>query len=381
MRRLVKSNSLIGLLLLFYIGGISLANMLTPDKSFSDTENRVLEKRPDLSLRALTTGQFTSDYERYATDQIAFRDVWAGMKTDADRAIGKKESNGVFLGKDGQLMERYTSPPDAELEERVEAIRSFDQATPGPRKVVMLVPTAAALFPEKLPEYAPVGDQLADLKRIGRLLPPNIQVADAYSALAAERDQPLFYKTDHHWTTKGAYYAYRELGSKLGFVPQEESSFRIDLATDEFYGSLYSKSGFRRLQPDHIQLYIPKQESPLKVLYEEEGRLTDSLYEKEKLDEKDKYAVFLGGNEALVRIVSEGPPRKKLLIVKDSFANSLIPFLTKHYGEIDVVDLRYFTGSLPDLARERGYQDMLILYNIKTFFEDPSILNVSEESP
>ncbi|SDT53115.1 DHHW protein [Paenibacillaceae bacterium GAS479] len=380
MRRMVNSNSLIGLLLLFYIGAMALVNVLTPDKSFSDTENRVLEERPDFSLRTLVSGQFTSDYERSASDQVALRNVWVGMKTDADRAMGKKESNGVFLGKDGYLMERYTSPSDTELEERARAIRTFDGATPHLRKVIMLVPTAAALFPDKLPAYAPVDDQLADLKRINELLPPGIQVANAYSALNAERDQSLFYKTDHHWTTKGAYYSYRELGDHLGIVPQEESSFRIDLATDEFYGSLYSKSGFRRLKPDEISIYRPRQEGPLKVSYEEEGRVTDTLYETDRLKEKDKYAVFLGGNHALIRIVTDGPSEKKLLVVKDSYANSLIPFLTKHYGEIDVVDLRYYTGSLPDLAQEREYQDMLILYNIKTFFEDPSILNLSEES-
>ncbi|OXM17512.1 hypothetical protein CGZ75_06635 [Paenibacillus herberti] len=377
---MAQSRSLIGLLLFFYIGAMALANVLTPERSFSDTENRVLEQRPDFSLRTLISGQFTSDYERSASDQVALRNIWVGMKTDLDRAMGKKESNGVFLGKDGYLMERFTSPSDAELEERAQAIRAFDGAVPGLRKVIMLVPTAAALFPEKLPAHVPVGDQLADLKRIGGLLPPNIQVTDAYSALYAERDQPLFYKTDHHWTTKGAYYAYRQLSDQLGIVPQEESSFRIDLATDEFYGSLYSKSGFRRLKPDEISIYRPKQEGPVKVAYVEEGRVTESLYEKDRLNEKDKYAVFLGGNHALIRIVTDGPPEKKLLVIKDSYANSLIPFLTKHYGEIDVVDLRYFTDSLLDLTREREYRDMLILYNIKTFFEDPSILNLSEEA-
>lgn len=379
MRRRMNSTYLIGLLLLLYIGGVALATMLTPEKTFSETENRVLEGRPNFSLRVLLSGQFSADYERYTSDQVAFRNLWVGMKTDVDRVLGKRESQGVFLGKDGYLMEQYLSPSATQLAERGQAMVALDQATPDLHKVLMLVPTAAAIFPDKLPAHAPVGDQLADVEQLKTLLPDGIQFADAYAALYPKRSQSIYYKTDHHWTTKGAYYAYRELAGHLGIVPQEEDFFRIHLATEEFYGSLYSKSGYRHLSPDSIGLYLPREQESIKVSYAEERRVTDSLYAENRLDEKDKYAVFLDGNHALIRIVTGGPPEKKLLVVKDSYANSLIPFLTQHYGEIDVVDLRYFTDSLLDLIRERGFQDMLILYNIKTFFEDPSILNVMEE--
>jgi len=380
MRRRIHSSDPVGLLLLFYIGTVALANLLTPVKAFSETENRVLQERPDFTLRTLLSGQFASDYERYASDQIALRNLWIGMKTDVDRALGKRESNGVFLGKGGYLLERYSSPSDAQVNERGQALQAFHQATPNLPKVMMLVPTAAAFFPDKLPEYAPVGDQLMDLKRMRERLPDGIRLAETYSALYPERSRAIFYQTDHHWTTNGAYYAYRELSAYLGFVPQAEDSFCIQSVTDAFYGSLHAKSGFRHLSPDQIQLYLPRQENALTVLYEEEGRVTNTLYEMARLQEKDKYAVFLDGNHALIRIITDGPPEKKLLVVKDSYANSLIPFLTEHYGEIDVVDLRYYSESLLTLVRERGFQDMLILYNIKTFFEDSSILQIVEET-
>lgn len=381
MKYVPKRRSLTGLLLLLYVGAMAAANFLTPAKPFSESENRVLEERPSFSLHSLLSGQFTADYERYTSDQFAFRDAWVGAKTDADRALGKKDSNGVFLGKDGYLIESYTSPSDAELADRVRAIQTFDHAAPGLRKHVMLAPTAAALLSHKLPAYAPVGDERADLDRIRRLLPQAIRFVDVYSALDAEREQPIFYKTDHHWTTEGAYYAYRELCRQLGIVPQDEASFNIRQVTDAFYGSLYSKSGFRRLQPDRIDLYLPKQDGRIKVSYADEGRISNSLYEPDHLRKKDKYAVFLNGNHALIRIATDGPADKKLLVVKDSYANSLIPFLTKHFGEIDVVDLRFYDGSLLKLVQERQIQDMLILYNVKTFFEDPSILNLTEGTP
>ncbi|MFB9277668.1 DHHW family protein [Cohnella cellulosilytica] len=380
MRRTLEPRILNGLLLLLYMGAIAAANLLTPDKPISESENRVLEQRPRLSGHALLTGRFMSDYERYATDQFAFRDAWAGLKTDAERALGKKESNGVFLGKDGYLLERYTSPSEAELSARIRALRMWDQAAPRLNKVVMLAPTAASLMADKLPAFAPVDDERADLERIRRQLPRDMRFVDVYAALDAKREQSLYYKTDHHWTTQGAYYAYRALCEQLELVPLDEAAYDIRQATDEFYGSLYSKSGFRRLRPDRIDLYWPKKSGKLQVTYVDEGRMTDSLYEPDRLDDKDKYAVFLNGNHAWVRIAGDGPAGKNLLVVKDSYANSLLPFLTSHYGEIDVVDLRYFDQSLLELTENRNFQDMLILYNIRTFFEDPSILNLAEES-
>lgn len=371
--------SVTGLSLLLFIGAMSVMNVLAPDKSFSESENRVLERRPIFSLRSLWLGEFMADYVQYASDQFAFRDVWIGIKTDADRASGKKDSNGVYLGADGYLIQSFTSPQAADVEERIRAIHSFHQATPGLRKYIMLAPTAASILQDKLPAHAPVGDQQAVLHQVRQMLEqrgPDIRFVDVYPALHAKRTEYLFYKTDHHWTTKGAYYAYRVLCERMGIVPKDEAAFQIRQVTDAFYGSLYSKSGFRHLQPDRIDLYMPKEESRIKAEYVEEDRTTDSLYALDNLEKKDKYKVFLNGNHALVRVTTAHPDGKKLLVVKDSYANSLIPLLTEHFAEIDVVDLRYYSESLAELATDR-YDVMLMLYNIHTFVEDAFILNLN----
>jgi hypothetical protein len=351
---------------------------LTPDQPFSESENRVLDKLPAFSLHSLESGKFASRYESYVSDQFAFRDTWVGAKTDADRALGKKDNNGVFLGKDGRLIERYISPLEADLEERIKAILKVDQASPDLRKYMMIVPTAASLLSSELPAYAPVGDEMADLNRIHQLLPQHIRFVDVYSALSARQEQAIFYRTDHHWTTFGAYYAYLELCKSMRIVPHDIATFDIRQVTHEFYGSLYSKSGFRHLKPDEIDLFLPKSENKIKVIYEDDGDISESLYDMDSLGKKDKYAVFLNGNHALIRIATDGPADKKLLVVKDSYANSLIPFLAQHFGEINVVDLRYYEDSLLKLVQERQINDMIILYNIKTFFEDASILNITE---
>lgn len=373
-----KRRALTGGVLLLFMGVVAIANAVTPDKTFSQLENRVLEPFPRLSLHSLMSGRFTSDYATYTSDQFPLRDLWVRAKTFADRALGKQDSNGVFLGTDGYLIERYTSPSDEVMEDRVRAIAAFDDATPGLHTYVMLVPTAASVLSDKLPAYAPVGDQWADLQRIRASLPRDVHFVDVFPALHAERSRPIFYKTDHHWTTEGAYYAYAELARQMGLKPQAQASFHIRNVTDEFYGSLYSKSGFHHVQPDGIDVYRPKTGRRLEVEYVDEGTMTGCLYETKHLDRKDKYAMFLDGNHPLIRITTEGPVDRKLLVVKDSYANSLIPFFTEHFGQIHIVDLRYYDKSLLELVQKHEIQDMLILYNIKTFFDDPSILHITE---
>jgi hypothetical protein len=376
----LRAGSVTGVLLLLFLGSVATANLFTPDKPFSEAENRVLDQHPTFSFDSLLAGRFIPAYEQYTSDQFALRDSWAVMKARANRALGKKDINGVYLGQDHILLESYTSPSHADLEKRVQALRVFHQATPNLRKYVLLAPTASSVLSDKLPAFAPVGDQLADLEQFYRMLPTGIYTVEVHSVLRDRREHEpsLYYKSDHHWTTHGAYYAYQELCRKMGTAPRDKAAFEVREVTDDFYGSLSSKSVYRGPEPDRIELYLPKEREQLQVTYVDEARTTSSLYEPEHLSRNDKYAIFLNGNHALVRVKTGIAAGKRLLIVKDSYANSLIPFMTRHYDEIDIVDLRYYDASLLQLVQERPYEELLLLYNAKTFFEDPSILHITE---
>ncbi|WP_308530482.1 DHHW family protein [uncultured Paenibacillus sp.] len=375
MRKVQKA---VAVMLLVFICALSVAGWLTPDRTFSPEENRMLDPKPKFSLHGLTSGKIIVDYEKYVSDQFPFRDFWIGVHSDMGRALGQKESNGVYLGQDGYLIQQFQPPAKGRVEENAEAIRKFAAASPNLQIYVMLAPTSFTLNKEKLPAFAPVGDELASLKQMRDALGNAIKLVDVYPALSANRQEYLYYRTDHHWTTLGAYYAYRELCKQMGIVPQAKNEFELRRVTDQFYGSLYSKSGFKHLQPDEIELWLPKVEERVSVEYADEQHSTESLYAMENLNAKDKYAVFLNGNHGFVKITSNQAARKKLLIVKDSYANSLIPFLTKHFSEIDIVDLRYYDGNLSALIRDQKIRDVLVLYNINTFFTDPSIQNLSE---
>ncbi|WP_390819108.1 DHHW family protein [Clostridium faecium] len=364
-------------LLLLFIGGIVILNVLTSDKIFSDSENRNLEQLPKFSFKNLMKGKFTTNYEKYVSDQFALRDFWIGVKSDSDRIIGKKENNDVYLGKDGFLIQKFNKPEDKDLKDKVEIINSFDNLTPNVNKYFMLVPTATKILEDKLPNYAADSDELTYIDKVKKSINNNINFVDLYDALSSKKDEYIFYKTDHHWTTKGAYYAYTELSKKMGVEPKSEEDFNMKKVTDEFYGSLYSKGGFRHINPDSINLYLPKDDEEYKVEYLGENKIRDSLYDMNNINKKDKYTVFFNGNYPFIKITTNKGEGRKLLVIKDSYANSFIPFLTSHFSEIYMVDLRYYSEGLSRLIEENQINDMLILYNANTFFEDISIKNLS----
>lgn len=357
---------ILSVLLLAYIGTMVILNMTTADKVFSESENRILEQAPKLSTSRVVDGRFTSNYEKYVSDQFPLRDFWIGIKSRAEKALGKKENNGVYLGKDNYLLEKFEKPTEKNFETKTNEINSIANIS-DIDKYFMLVPNSVKILEDKLPSYAPNGDQLIYMNRVRDSIDNRIIFVNVYEELYSNKNEYIYYKTDHHWTTKGAYLAYQRLMNDMGIIPHGEKYFNIEKATDSFYGSLYSKSGIRNIKPDTIELYIPKKDEDLKVEYIDEGKVLNSVYNMESLKKKDKYTVFLGGNQPLIKISSNAGKGKKLLLLKDSYANSLIPFLTGHFTEIYVVDPRYYDKDIKLLIEEENIDNLLILYNIKTF--------------
>lgn len=343
--------------------------LLIPDKSFSESENRMLEQIPRFSMDDLWQGKLSSNYEKYLADQFPFRDFWIGIKSDSERILGRKENNGVYLGKDGRLFQKCNYADRKDIEDGLAAINSFALSRPDLNMYFLLVPNSAAVLKDSLPAYAPPDDSLIYINQVQKLLDKRIKYIDIYDTLDDNKAKDIFYKTDHHWTSKGAYYAYRQAAETMGFVAREQDYFEIKDVTDKFYGSLYSKGGFRHLAPDSIELYFPKDDESYTVDYYDYKQSLNSLYFMDNLSKKDKYTVFLNGNQSLIRIKTNTDNDRKLLLLKDSFANSFIPFLTGHYNEIYVVDLRYYNDNLNELIESQGINNVLVLYSMNGFLE------------
>lgn len=369
----------VGIILAIYIGIMVVANFLNHDRSFSELENRVLEQKPRFSLDELFAGTFTANYDKYIADQFVLKDFWVGVKSDLEKSLGKKEYNGVYLGKDDYLLQDFKEPDEESFRSKLEAINTFGAATPKIHKYFMLVPNSVAILEDKLPAHVSPAQEKEWLARVRESLDKSIEFIDVYGTLQAKREQYIFYKTDHHWTTQGAFYAYQKLIKATGQVPHTKDFYQAQQVTDGFYGSLYSRAGIKDVTPDSIEVYIPEKKQSCRVEYFDEegkGKTANSLYNLDNIKQKDKYSLFLDGNHPLVKITTKSPNQKKLLIIKDSYANCLIPFLTSHYSQIFVVDLRYYYDSLIDLIKRNHIRDMLLLYNINTFFEDTSVESI-----
>ena len=235
-----------------------------------------------------------------------------------------------------------------------------------------LIPTAAQIYADILPDGAPNDDQQAVFD--SAYSQTVLNTTDLFSALTAHAGEYIFYRTDHHWTSLGAYYAANALRRSWGLPEIDQATLTPETVSDSFCGTLYSSSGFFWIAPDKMETLIAAPESSSVTRYETNGtEQTLPLYNYDKLTVKDKYTFFLGGNipRAVVDTGTENAP--SLLILRDSYADSLVPFMTDAFSEIHLIDLRYYTGSVREYIAENAVDRVLLLYSTDNFCSDSSL--------
>ncbi|HIV41663.1 MAG TPA: hypothetical protein H9904_06700 [Candidatus Mediterraneibacter guildfordensis] len=369
--------NIIGMLFILVLFLFMFINLAVPDREMSEKENRMLETRPVLSMSTVLDGEFMEQWENYQSDQFAGRDCWRSVKVFLDRLGGSKMENGVYIGKSGQLLEEIEVPDDGQSEANLSAIVDFAEKYPDVQTSVMLVPDAACILSDRLPAFAGVEDQKQLLGVAEQRLGDDVNWIDAVSVLNNHVSDKLYYKTDHHWTTLAAFYVFRESAVSLGIDGEVGENFASYTISDDFNGVLASKSGVGLSEKETIDIYVPTQgDDDVVVNYVDEGRKTTSLYDSSKLETRDQYGVFLGGNSSVIDIRTVSPEKKRLLVLKDSFANCFIPFLAPYYREIVVVDPRYYSGTIGDIMDTYRITDALVLYSGNTFFTDNHLSGV-----
>ena len=369
--RKVLSITILAFLILMGIIGVFM-----PDKKASEMENRILAQKPIFTWKDLKNGKFTSKYEEYITDQFPFRDLWVSVKSNTERILQKKDNKNVYLGKEGYLLQKPEALDKELLSKNIDAINKFADNNRDLKTYFLLAPNSVEILKDKLPPFANTYDQYSVINDIKSSLKPNVNFVDIYDDFKQHKEEYIYYKTDHHWTSLGAYYAYNKLGSIMEYKPLAIKDFDIDKVTDEFYGTLYSRGNFTFIKPDSIHLFKSKGDSSVKVEYLDDEKESNNLYEPKHLKTKDKYSVFLDGNHALTTIKTDLNNGKKLLVLKDSYAHSLVPFLTNHYEEIHMIDLRYFNMPVQQYMKEYDIKEVLLLYNFLSFTEDNSVIKL-----
>ena len=348
--------------------------LVSPKEKFSEIENRTLATVPEFSVENVKNKTYMNGIENFLSDNFMLRPKWIGIKTDVELMSGKNETNGVYILKD-KLLEKLEPPNYQDVDKSISAINNFASKVKAP-VFVMVAPTATGIYSEELPDNAPKFDQKALINNVYDKLDSKIVTLDAYGALFPTRDEYIYYRNDHHWTTLGAYYAYASTIKKMGFSPILSDQYDIEHASNDFKGTLYSKSLYDGIKADTIDFYHYKNGTNVTSVDVQQGVQTksyDSMYFRDFLEKKDKYSSFLGTNQPLITIKTDSKNKSKLLVIKDSYAHSFVPFLTQHYSEITMVDLRYINESMDKIVDISKYDQILFLYNASNFATDQNI--------
>ncbi len=348
----------------------TLAGLLLPDRYYSEREKRTLTQKPKFTVADFISGEFSDELEKYLTDQVLLRDDWVTLKTYMELAAGKRESGGVYIGKDKYLMDKFISYSKKQVSVNAEALADLQKrlAAEGISMNTILVPMAAQVLTDKLPTYAPVADYAAILQV---LTDAGVDTTDVLSALAAHSNENIYYRTDHHWTSLGAYYAYC---AWRGIQPNADE-WTQEVLCNNFHGTTWNKVPLPSVPAEEITAWY--QHPTRHVSYNNGQYETESIYERKYLDGHDQYAVFLNSNQAQTVIEGSGNSGK-LLLIKDSYGNTFSQFPVEDYAEVHVIDLRFFKGDVVEYAKENGITDTLVLYGTQNFVKDTNIKGVAE---
>ena len=366
-----RADRFVALLFALFLLLLFALNLYWPDKSFSDKENRYLQTIPSFSLPSLLRGEYMSKMEDYCADQFILRDEWIALKARLELLQGKQENNGIFLCAGERLIEPMILPDISALDRQIDTVNAFAESVDVP-VVLGLVPTSAEIYRNLLPEGVRNDSQHDAIHYIYSRA--QLPTADILGAMEAHCDDYIYYRTDHHWTSLGARWGYAALADIWGVDASADYSARI--VSDSFCGTAWSSSGFFWVRPDTMEILVDDPGVTVER-YDNASISLGKLYAEDMLDTKDKYRFFLGGNTPCAVIRTSQADCPSLLIIRDSFADSLVPFLLRDHAQIHLLDLRYYRDSVQDYITKNDIDRVLILYSTSDFFSDNNLALLS----
>lgn len=337
-----------------FLGVFFVLHLMMPDRSFSEEENRSLTQMPRFSLQAIASGSFMSEFDTYATDQFPWRQFWIEQKANLERLSGKQVNRDVYFCGD-RLIADFQISDEALLAQNLAYVQTFTERCRVPVHV-SLIPNAAHIWRDRLPTGAPVDDQGAVLSAAEALS----SYYSTYAVMAAHAEEEIYFRTDHHWTPLGAYYGYQALMQALGREPVSLETYEYTPVSTQFIGTSGNRAAASWIAPDELGYYVPE-------------RFDGQLYDYSALETTGQYAFFLGGNAPLRVVQGNAEEAPKLLLLRDSHADALVPFLTAHFSEIHLIDLRYYKQSVQAYIAAQEIDEVVVLYGVSNFVDDANL--------
>ena len=341
--------------------------LFLPTEDFSALEKRYLEDPPEFSWKTLASGEWGEAVEQYLADHIPGRNFFVGLNAYFVRMTGRQASMDIYAAKDGRLVEAPAVWDQDRVEKNMDAILQFSEKT-GQDMYLMLIPSAGWAAAEDVFKPAKAYNDQEMIRWIYEMAGSTVQTVDLTELFHGRKE--WYFKTDHHWNSRGAYEGYCAWCLASGREPVPEETFRIGQYGD-FFGSTYSRSALWLTKPDSLELWISA--SDLTVVNGESDDIHTGPYYWNRLEETDKYTVNLDGNHSVVRVTNPAGSGK-LLVIRDSFANSMGVFLAESYETVLLVDLRYYKAELSALCREEGFDEILVCYSLSNFLTDANLV-------
>ena len=363
-------------ILCLLFGGFLLAMgalfLFAPKEAFSPREKRYLTEAPRAELGEILSGRFGRQAESWAADQLPGRNFFLNLSAEADRWENLQVTKEIYRGKSGRLYESPAAYDEAEIRRNMAALNAFAETVAQPVDLA-LVPSAGFWMAEDIPGLADPYEDEAIVESAYGLAAPGIRPLNLIDSF---REQPeketLYYRTDHHWTSLGAYTAYRGYMESKGRACPKPEDYRVE-TVEGFYGTTYARACFWNLPAESLELWDSG--GTYTVRFSERDEEYTSLFFPERLQEADKYPVWLDGNHPLVTITNHDPAAQgKLLVIRDSYANCLGCFLADSYAQVTLADLRYYKQPVSELCKEEGFDDILFLYSVGNFMRDSNIV-------
>lgn len=366
---------------LLFVYGLGAWFLFAPKLEYSSQEKRYLEQFPTVSVDTVASGEFGAGFEKFFADQFPVRNFWVGTNAYYALDTGNNGANGVYKCGNDYLINKPVST-DNKLQKNVEAIANFAAVTNVPI-TVMFAPSTGYIADDVLPTFHDKYNDDMYFDDVKKAFDgAGIGFVDLRNRFKNEykNGTQLYYKTDHHWTTAGAYTAYTELCRTLGITPTDKNSFDVK-SYPNFYGTTYSTSGFWFNPPDCIEVWSNPQNTKQNIKVKiTEGTNTleyDSMYFYNHIKEDDKYPVFLDGNHALTEITNSKAKGGTVLLIKDSFSHSLAPFLADNYSKVVLVDMRYYKMNVSELVKKENPEHIVVLYGIDNIATDTDLVWLS----
>ena len=355
-----------------FIFGFGGALLILPDRDFSEQENRYLSKFVPPTLATLKSGEFMENFEKYVIDQFPLRDSWIQLKAWSERLAGKQENNGVYLGTDGDtLFAQYTKPSGDDLARRVNYINQLGANVEVP-VYFALIPDKSYVWADRLPNRAPLVDDGSTIQAAMEATGEDVTYIDLRDKLSGD---DVFYRTDHHWSLFGAFQGYQALTQAMG-VDTVTPDGEPKLVSDAFYGTTYSSSGAGWVRPDEMYTWV-NPDGITVTAYPKGQPEPGVMYDESFLEKKDKYSMFLGGNKPLAVLENPQAEGGKLLVIRDSYTDTLAPFLAQSYQEVHLFDVRYNLNSVKEYVAEHDIDQVLVLYSVSNFSTESNLFVMS----